>query len=196
MRSKRTKSGKKQQKIEKNQLKLIKRQEKLASASRFKRWRNNRPFGGAVLSTLAGLLILYIPVQLYAIAFVPGSFAFIGFLFGGLVLILGILSFIYPQFSTVLGVIIIFLSILSIVGALGGFLFGTILGIIGGALCIGYEKQTITANTNFTGKSDQPSSKEKESKIIDEIVGEKSVAATKENRIIDDIVTKASNAIN
>jgi hypothetical protein len=187
--NKKTRSERKQLKFKKNQLKLIKRQEKLENAGRFKRWRNHRPFWGAVISTLAGLLILYIPVQLYAIAFVPGSFAFIGFLFGGLVLIMGVLSFIYPQFSTILGIITIFLSILSIVGALGGFLFGTILGIIGGALCIGYEKQAVSSNTSDSGKVDQPQEHEK-IRVIDEIVSKKSVAATKERRIIDDIVSK------
>lgn len=205
---KQSKSERKQRKFEKSQLKLLKRQEKLENAGKFKRWRNNRPFWGAVCSTLAGLLILYIPVQLYAIAFVPGSLAFIGFLFGGLVLILGLLSFIYPQFSTVLGVIIIFLSVLSIVGALGGFLFGTILGIVGGALCIGYEKQALsTVRKNHSGDADPPQRYRKETKIIDEIAasqkddGEKRIIdeivgagkTAKEKRIIDELVSKSES---
>lgn len=148
MRSAETKDEKKQRKVEKRTAKIQKKQAKLESAGKFKLWRNRRPFWGATLAALAGLLILYIPIQLYAIAFIPGSFAFIGLLFGGLVLILGILAYIYPQFSTVLGVMTIFLSVLSIMGALGGFLFGTIFGIIGGALCIGWEEQGTLTHTN------------------------------------------------
>lgn len=143
MRNKEERAENRQEKL---QMKLQKKEEKLRKAGRLKRWKNRRPFWGATLSALAGLLILYIPVQLYAIAFIPGSLVFIGLMFGGLVLILGILAYIYPQFSTVLGVITIFLSVLSIMGALGGFLFGTIFGIIGGALCIAWDPVSITTD--------------------------------------------------
>jgi predicted RND superfamily exporter protein len=154
-----TRAERKQQKIErkqeKMQAKLQKKQEKLENAGKFKRWRNRRPFWGATLSALAGLMILYIPVQLYAIAFIPGSYVFIGFLFGGLVLILGILAFFYPQFSTVLGIITIFLSVLSVMGALGGFLIGTIVGIIGGALCVGWHTEDVPVDRDRP-KQDKP----------------------------------------
>lgn len=155
----RSKEERKEKRQEKLQLKLQKKEEKMRNAGKFRRWMNRRPFWGALLSVLAGLLILYIPVQLYAIAFIPGSLVFVGLLFGGLVLILGILAFIYPQFSTVLGVITIFLSVLSIMGALGGFLFGTIFGIIGGALCIAWDPVSITTDM------DHPDDKEHKSRI-------------------------------
>jgi len=159
------KAEKRQQRLEKLQTKLKKKQLKLEKAGKFTVWRSHRPFWGATLSILAGLMILYIPIQLYAIAFVPGSFAFIGLLFGGLVLILGVLAYIFPQFSTVLGVIIMFLSILSIMGALGGFLFGTIFGIVGGALCIGWKEQVIASDTHAPDHQD--SRKNNQSNLID-----------------------------
>lgn len=111
----------------------------------FKYWKNTRPFWGATLSLLSGLLILWIPVQLYIIAFVPGSFAFVGLLFGGMIILLSILAYIYPNASTIFGVFIIFLSVLSIMGALGGFLLGTLIGIFGGAFCIGWQLDTINS---------------------------------------------------
>ncbi|WP_418314667.1 DUF6114 domain-containing protein [Salicibibacter kimchii] len=123
----------------------------MENAGRFKRWRNRRPFWGATLTLLAGLMILYIPLHLYAIAFAPGSLAFVGFLFGGLVMIMGTLAYIYPQFSTVFGVVTIFLSILSIMGALGGFIVGTIAGIIGGALCVGWRMEEVTVDEGRSG---------------------------------------------
>ncbi|GAA0590180.1 hypothetical protein GCM10009001_02670 [Virgibacillus siamensis] len=133
--------------MNRKEAKSIKKQHKyrkIAEGGKFKQWRNRRPFWGATLMVLAGMLILYIPIQLFAIAFVPGSFVFIGFLFGGLMIIMGILDYIYPQFSTVFGIVAIFLSVLSVMGALGGFIIGTILGIIGGSLSIAWQKQEIT----------------------------------------------------
>ncbi len=108
--------------------------------SAFKKWRSKRPFLGATLSLLAGLLILWIPFNLSKIAFLPGSMAFVGFLFGGLIVLTAVMAYIFPQFSTILGVFVIFFSVLSVMGALGGMFIGTILGITGGAFCIGWQQ--------------------------------------------------------
>src|SRR5699024_9352617 len=126
-----------------------------------------RPFWGATLTLLAGLLILYIPLQLYAIALIPGSLAFIGFLFAGLTLIIGTLSYIYPQFSTVFGVITIFLSVLSILGALGGFIVGTSMGIVAGALLNAWSQEEAfikndkPQNKTPSNKSSNPKNQQK-----------------------------------
>jgi hypothetical protein len=103
----------------------------------------SRPFWGATLSLLAGLIILYIPLQLLQIAFTPGNLAVIGLIFGGLIVLIGILGYIFPNFNIVFGIITIFLSILSIMGALGGFFIGTLLGIIGGSLSIAWRREMI-----------------------------------------------------
>ncbi|WP_205520053.1 DUF6114 domain-containing protein [Virgibacillus doumboii] len=146
--------NKKELKEQKKEEKLRMKHEKIANGGKFKKWRNNRPFWGASLVILAGLLILYIPIQLYAIAFVPGSLVFIGFLFGGLMLITGVLGYLYPKFSTVFGIVAIFLSVLSVMGALGGFLIGTIIGIAGGALLIAWEKQEVLLETETETTND------------------------------------------
>lgn len=142
----------KERKALKKEEKLRKKYLKIAQAGKFKQWRNNRPFWGATLTILAALIILYVPVQLFAIAFIPGSLVFIGFLFSGFLLIVGIFSYIYPQFSTIFGVLTIFLSILSIMGALGGFIIGTIIGIIAGALCIAWDKEEVFVSDDFPTK--------------------------------------------
>ncbi|AGT33384.1 hypothetical protein M493_15840 [Geobacillus genomosp. 3] len=105
------------------------------------RWRKRRPFWGATLLLLSGLIILWIPAHLYEISLVPGSTVFVGFFLGGMVLLMAILSYTMPRLSTLFGIIGMFSAILSIMGALGGFLVGTILGIIGGALCIAWRPQ-------------------------------------------------------
>lgn len=79
-------------------------------------------------------MILWVPLNLYLSTFLPGSIAIVGLLFGGLITLIGIVALVFPNASRILGIFTIFLSILSIIGALGGFLFGTIFGIIGGAL--------------------------------------------------------------
>lgn len=146
---------KKEKKSQKREEKLQKKYMKISESGKFKQWRNQRPFWGATLTIFAGMMILYIPVHLYAIAFIPGSLIFVGFLFGGLTLLLGVLSYIYPQFSTVLGTIVIFLSVLSIMGALGGFLIGTILGIIGGSLLVAWEKAELTVVYNLKSEDNE-----------------------------------------
>ncbi|HEU5139300.1 MAG TPA: DUF6114 domain-containing protein [Bacillales bacterium] len=143
---------KKALKAEKRQEKVRRKQDKLRKASRFKQWRKRRPFWGASLTLLAGLLILWIPLNLYMLAFAPGNFAIVGLLFGGLITIIGVMAYIYPQFSTVLGVMTIFLSVISIMGALGGFVVGTILGIVGGSLCIAWRREVIPAREKADGR--------------------------------------------
>lgn len=148
--------------------KIQRKYEKVSTGGKFKQWRNKRPFWGATILLLAGLLILYIPLHLYEIAFIPGSFVFVGFIFGGLLLIIGVLSYIYPAFSTVFGVFAIFLSVLSIMGALGGFIVGTILGILAGALLIGWEMQEVKLNkdkADLHGDKQKPLMKDKQANI-------------------------------
>jgi hypothetical protein len=139
--------SRKEEKALKKQKKKENKFEKVLEGSSFKKWRSKRPFWGATLTVLAGLMILYIPIQLYAIAFIPGSLVFVGFIFGGLVLIIGLCEYFYPQLSTFFGIATIFLSVLSIMGALGGFLLGTILGIIAGAMNIAWDKEEIDVDT-------------------------------------------------
>lgn len=105
----------------------------------FSKWKNERPFWGALLTLLSGILVLWVPLNLYLSTFLPGTVAIVGLIFGGMIIIIGLLSFIFAQFSKVFGIMTMFLSILSVIGALGGFLVGTIIGIIGGALCIAWN---------------------------------------------------------
>lgn len=111
----------------------------MTKRQRFRNWKITRPFWGATLALLSGLLICYVPLNLLEVAAVPGTMVFVGFFLGGMVLIGSILSFIMPHLSTLLGILIMFSAILSIMGAMGGFIIGTILGIIGGSLCIAWK---------------------------------------------------------
>ncbi|WEG14826.1 DUF6114 domain-containing protein [Pullulanibacillus sp. KACC 23026] len=102
-------------------------------------WIKKRPFKGSLLLFLSGLIILFIPISMIPVALMPGSFSILGIVFGGLVVLLGILGFTFPDQSSIIGVLAIFFACLSLIGALGGFLIGTLLGIIGGAYCFAWK---------------------------------------------------------
>ncbi|MBT2726655.1 hypothetical protein J7E63_06860 [Bacillus sp. ISL-75] len=105
----------------------------------YTKWRKCRPLWGALITIISGLMISWVPLNLYLSTFLPGSIAIIGLLFGGLLTLIGIVALFFPNASKILGIFTIFLSILSVIGALGGFLFGTIFGIIGGALLLAWS---------------------------------------------------------
>lgn len=100
--------------------------------------RKQRPKLALTLVCLSGLAILWMPVSLYWLAFVPGSFAYAGILFGSLVLGCGVVGWLMPQYVRPLGAFAIILSIASVIGALGGLIVGTLLGIVGGSLCLAW----------------------------------------------------------
>jgi len=127
---------------------------------RFKSWRARRPFWGATLCILSGLIILWVPAKLYEVAAAPGSILFVGFFLGGLTLLMGVLSYIMPRLSTLLGILAIFASVLSIMGALGGFLIGTILGIIGGSMLIAWKPEIASKPAEQASKNDNFAEKE------------------------------------
>lgn len=112
-----------------------------------------RPRAGLVLLILSGLFTLYIPVQLYWLTFVPGNFAFTGILFGGLLLACGIIGWFMPQYVRVLGIFGILISILSLMGALGGLVIGMLMGIVGGCLCVAWEKKKVPKKDRIDGET-------------------------------------------
>ncbi|MGG3562707.1 DUF6114 domain-containing protein [Neobacillus rhizosphaerae] len=121
----------------------------------FKKWRKKRPLGGAVITILSGLMISWVPLNLYLSTFLPGSIAIIGLLFGGVITLLGIVALFFPNASKILGIFTIFLSILSVIGALGGFLFGTLFGIIGGALLMAWRLAPVQVKAAPTNRVDE-----------------------------------------
>lgn len=110
-----------------------------APDSGFARWRATRPFWGAVLLILASLLIAWVPMQFaIELLFIGGAFTVVGLVFAVIVFLLGVFALLRPDLSTILGITGIAFSVLSLIGALGGLLFGAVLGIAGGALCVAW----------------------------------------------------------
>lgn len=109
------------------------------SWSRFRRWREARPFTGSVLMMLAGLLVLWGPITLIRFALLPGSVIWSGLLVGALLILMGLLQMLVPSYSLMAGAIGIILSLVSLVAAAGGLGIGMILGVIGGSLSVAWK---------------------------------------------------------
>ena len=107
--------------------------------ARFQTWKRARPFWGGLLLTLSGLVIGIIPLDLaIAFALIPTEFAFVGLIFAIFVVLCGVFALVKPELADFFGAAGMLISIISIFGALGGFVVGTLLGILGGSLCIAW----------------------------------------------------------
>ncbi|AQL42405.1 hypothetical protein BV210_06615 [Halorientalis sp. IM1011] len=108
--------------------------------SRFDEWKQGRPFLGALLLMIGGAVIGWVPIQFATeLAIIGGSFTVIGLVFAAMVFLTGAFVMARPELSTIFGVIGIALSILSLIGALGGLFVGMLIGIIGGNLCVAWR---------------------------------------------------------
>lgn len=107
----------------------------------FTEWRSERPFAGGVLLFLAGLVVGWVPIQFAAeLMLVGGEFTVVGLLFASMLVVTAGFVLAYPQYSRQLGVVGVVLSLLSIFGALGGLGVGLMLGLVGGNLCVAWER--------------------------------------------------------
>ncbi|SDG09916.1 DUF6114 domain-containing protein [Halorientalis regularis] len=105
----------------------------------FGEWRRQRPFWGGVLLLVAGLLTAYLPAAYDEfLLFAAGSFTGSALLFGGSLVVCGLLVFAVPSLSSVLGGLGILVATVSLFGALGGFVVGSVLGGLGGILAFAW----------------------------------------------------------
>ncbi|MFZ5597347.1 MAG: DUF6114 domain-containing protein [Bacillota bacterium] len=99
-----------------------------------------RPIVGGLLSFLGGVLVLWVGISLAPILVMPGSGLYwAGLIIGLLMCAFTIMAMVSPRQNTILGSVIIVLSILSLLGAAGGLIVGCISGIIGGALIVAWN---------------------------------------------------------
>ncbi|MCI4348673.1 MAG: DUF6114 domain-containing protein [Thermoplasmata archaeon] len=104
------------------------------------------PTAAGVLTIVGGVFILLAGAALAAIgsflAFFIGGIAYlfyIGLVVGIITLVMGILMLVMPQMKTAWGAITIVLAIVSLPTALGGFIVGFILALLGGIFAITYK---------------------------------------------------------
>ncbi|WP_246986500.1 DUF6114 domain-containing protein [Halorientalis marina] len=121
------------------------RRERLRKAwAYFGLWREFRPFWGGTLLLLAGLAMGFIPVVAAGILpFAVGSFTGSALLFAVLLMLCGLSALTFPRVSSVVGLAGMLVSVLSVFGALGGYLVGSFLGGVGGLLAFAWRPPTV-----------------------------------------------------
>ncbi|MEW5320967.1 DUF6114 domain-containing protein [Geobacillus thermoleovorans] len=102
----------------------------------------NRPVLGAVLAIAGAAFVLIVGISVFPMLLLPGSgLMWAGLVTGLVMVVLGILSIIKPESHVMLGSFLILSSILSFVGAAGGLIIGGVIGLLGGALVVGWNGQ-------------------------------------------------------
>ncbi|MED0654327.1 DUF6114 domain-containing protein [Anoxybacillus geothermalis] len=104
----------------------------------------HRPVLGSVLVMIGAIFVLIVGISVFPMLLLPGSgLMWAGLVTGLVMIVLAILSMIKPQSHVTIGSFLILASILSFVGAAGGLIIGGIIGLLGGALVVGWSgKQT------------------------------------------------------
>ncbi|OFP27650.1 hypothetical protein HMPREF2993_12620 [Corynebacterium sp. HMSC068G04] len=111
---------------------------------RFKTWRAGRPFIPGLLLILSGIVIAmpaYFTVQISDLLVMISTVSGVStLLIGALLVMFGLGAWFRPTTATYLGVLGIIVAVIALpTSNLGGFLIGSLLGIIGGALTLAWE---------------------------------------------------------
>jgi hypothetical protein len=111
---------------------------------KFRLWRHSRPFWGGLLLILAGIeLFASANMDLSAIQFHLGPEGFLSYLLPVLLLACGLLVWLTPQQRAFYAIIGTLTAVYALVGLnLGGFLLGTLIGMVGGGLSFAWAPVT------------------------------------------------------
>ncbi len=104
---------------------------------RYRRWRRSRPFWAGIWLILAGaeLLLIPLPIRNMGIILHIGIGGISGILIGAVLILAGLLLWYHPAQHVFYSIVAVLLAIGALVASnLGGFLIGTVLGILGGSL--------------------------------------------------------------
>ena len=118
--------------------------EQLSAAQRFKQWRRNRPFIPGLLMMISGFVIAapaYITVEVFDILVMISTVSGVStLLIGVLLFMFGLGCWLQPATAVYLGVLAIIVAVIALpTSNLGGFVIGSLFGIVGGSLALGWE---------------------------------------------------------
>ncbi|MFI0741424.1 DUF6114 domain-containing protein [Streptomyces sp. NPDC021100] len=103
-------------------------------------WRKGRPFWGGLLSTLAGAEICAIPLGPLKIMLVQGVTGILSILMGLVMIMMGLSAWFAPSYRMFAGIVTVMCAAAALVlSNLGGFLLGTLLGVIGGSMVFAWQ---------------------------------------------------------
>jgi hypothetical protein len=107
---------------------------------RWRGWRRGRPFWGGVLTVLAGAEIGVIPLAPMKVMLHQGTAGIPSVVLALVLVVLGLSAWFSPQYRGLAGVLTVLLSAAALVlSNLGGFMIGTLLGVVGGALIFAWR---------------------------------------------------------
>ena len=111
---------------------------------RFRRWRSGRPFLPGLLLILSGIIIAapaYITIRISDLLVMISTISGVStLLIGVLLAMFGLGAWFQPATSTYVGVLGIIVAIIALpTSNLGGFVIGSLLGIIGGAFTFAWQ---------------------------------------------------------
>lgn len=108
--------------------------------TRWRRWRRGRPFWGGLFAILAGAEICALPLAPLKIMLQQGVAGIPSVLMGIVMIVLGLTSWFSPAQRSLAGVLTTLIATAALVlSNLGGFLIGTLLGILGGGLMFAWQ---------------------------------------------------------
>lgn len=101
----------------------------------FRAFRRTRPFWGGLWTMLAGIWIIRAMNFGIGLAITGGWSYSAGYTLGGALVLFGLVAWFAPHYKSLVGVMAFAVALIAFVAAnLGGYLVGTILGIIGGSM--------------------------------------------------------------
>ncbi|MEV4739737.1 DUF6114 domain-containing protein [Streptomyces sp. NPDC049555] len=107
---------------------------------RWRLWRKGRPFWGGLAAVLAGAEICVIPLAPLKVMLEQGIAGVPGVLMGLVMIVMGLSAWFAPQYRALAGILTVLVATATLVMSnLGGFLVGTILGNVGGAMIFAWQ---------------------------------------------------------
>ncbi|MFD8410534.1 DUF6114 domain-containing protein [Streptomyces sp. NPDC059650] len=108
--------------------------------SRWRRWRRTRPFWGGLFAVLAGAEICVLPLAPLKVMLQQGVAGIPSVLMGIVMIVLGLTAWFAPAQRGLAGILTTLIATAALVlSNLGGFLIGTLLGILGGGLMFAWQ---------------------------------------------------------
>ncbi|KMO95374.1 DUF6114 domain-containing protein [Streptomyces roseus] len=112
----------------------------LSLRRRWRQWRRGRPFWGGFFAILAGAEICVLPLAPLKVMLQQGIAGIPSVLMGIVMIVLGLTAWFSPAQRSLAGVLTTLIATAALIMSnLGGFLIGTLLGILGGGLMFAWQ---------------------------------------------------------
>ncbi|MFE7610384.1 DUF6114 domain-containing protein [Streptomyces celluloflavus] len=124
---------------------------------RWRRWRKGRPFWGGLAAVIAGAEICAIPLAPLKIMLQQGIAGIPSVLMGLVMILMGLSAWFAPHYRGLAGILTVLCAMASLVMSnLGGFLIGTVIGILGGAMIFAWRPVPAPEPAAAAGSADAP----------------------------------------